>query len=231
MVARRIRSKNNKQLRATRSLNRKLRRLMKREEILELFPEATDEQIDKILNASHAEANTVKKTLKENEATLQTLKEQLQTANIDLSKYKALSEELNEKVKDSMSAEELLAQREKEAEVREREYMLKINALSAREIFQNAGLSVDEYENLVNDVVSEDAEKTAQLANKIAELAVNTRNNVAKQTQDQLLKGNPKPQGTGTNSGVSSKEEFLKLSTSEQMDIMEANPDVLSQLN
>ncbi len=204
---------------------------MKREDIRNIFPDATDEQVDSILNAYHADTNAAKSVLKDNEFTLGTLKDQLSTANSELAKYKQITDELQKKVEKSMSAEEILAQREKEAALKEKEYAIRVNSLDAREIFQKAGLSAEDCELLVSQVVSEDSEKTKTLAQQIADITAKQRELVEKQTKDELVKNNPKPQGAGANNSPISKADFLKLNTSEQMKMMEDNPNILSELN
>ena len=203
---------------------------MKREEVKSIFPDATEEQIDSILNASHAEANSAKRTLKENETTLESLKEQLNTVTTQLVSYKNENESLQAKVQSSMSAEELLAEREKQAEEREREYRVKMNTLDAKEIFQNAGLNLDDYADLVTSVVSDDTERTKSLAEQIANLTVKQREIVKKETADEMVKSNPSPTGSGTGDTVTTKAEFLKLTTAQQMEIMDSNPNVLQEL-
>lgn len=203
---------------------------MKREDIRKIFPEATDNQVDEILNAYHADTNTAKNALKDSESALNTLKEQLSTTNSELAKYKKISEDLQVKVENSMSAEELLAKREQEAAMREKEYSIRMNTLDAREIFQKAGLSGGDCDALVSQVVSDDAEKTKTLAQQIADLTVKQRELVEQKTKDSILKGNPKPVGGGSDTGLISKADFLKLNTSEQIKMMDDNPNILSEL-
>jgi septal ring factor EnvC (AmiA/AmiB activator) len=204
---------------------------MRREDVKGIFPDATDEQIDAILNSYHADTNTAKKELKTNEATLGSLKEQLSTTNSELAKYKQIADELQVKVEKSMSAEELLAQREQEAAQKEQEYAIRVNTLDAREIFQKAGLSVDDCDGLISQVVSADADKTKALAQQIADLTVKQRELVEKQTKDDLVKSNPKPEGAGTTNTSISKDDFLKLTTNEQLKMMDDNPNILAELN
>lgn len=204
---------------------------MKREDVKSIFPEATDEQVDAFLNSYHADTNTAKKELKSNEATLGTLKEQLSTTNSELAKYKQIADELQAKVEKSMSAEELLAQREQEAAQKEQEYAIRVNTLDARDIFQKAGLSVDDCNDLISQVVSADADKTKALAQQIADLTIKQRELVEKQTKDDMVKSNPRPEGAGNANTSISKADFLKLNTSEQMKMMDDNPNILHELN
>lgn len=204
---------------------------MKREDVKNIFPDATDEQVDAILNSYHADTNNAKKELKTSEVTLGTLKEQLSSTNSELAKYKQIADELQTKVEKSMSAEELLAQREQEAAQKEKEYAIRVNTLDARDIFQKAGLSADDCSDLISQVVSADADKTKALAQQIADLTVKQRELVEKKTKDDMVKSNPRPEGAGNTNTSVSKADFLKLSTSEQMKMMDDNPNILNELN
>lgn len=204
---------------------------MKREDVKNIFPDATDEQVDAILNSYHADTNNAKKELKTSEVTLGTLKEQLNSTNSELAKYKQIADELQTKVEKSMSAEELLAQREQEAAQKEKEYAIRVNTLDARDIFQKAGLSADDCSDLISQVVSADADKTKALAQQIADLTVKQRELVEKKTKDDMVKSNPRPEGAGNANTSVSKADFLKLSTSEQMKMMDDNPNILNELN
>ena len=204
---------------------------MKREDVKNIFPDATDEQVDAILNSYHADTNNAKKELKTSEVTLGTLKEQLSSTNSELAKYKQIADELQTKVEKSMSAEELLAQREQEAAQKEKEYAIRVNTLDARDIFQKAGLSADDCSDLISQVVSADADKTKALAQQIADLTVKQRELVEKKTKDDMVKSNPRPEGAGNANTSVSKADFLKLSTSEQMKMMDDNPNILNELN
>lgn len=70
---------------------------MKREQITELFPNATKEQIDKIMSLNGADINSAK-------GELDTLKGQLSTAQGELEKLKKASQEEPDKLKEAADA-------------------------------------------------------------------------------------------------------------------------------
>ena len=70
---------------------------MKREQITELFPNATKEQIDKIMSLNGADINSAK-------GELDTLKGQLSTAQGELEKLKKASQQEPDKLKEAADA-------------------------------------------------------------------------------------------------------------------------------
>ena len=117
---------------------------MKREEVKELFPEATEEQIDGILNKFGEELNPVKKQLKDAESERDEAQSALAASQADAAGYKTQLDEANAKLEEGMTAEERIAAREKAADDREREFNLKSNGLDAKEIFVQAGCFEEE---------------------------------------------------------------------------------------
>ena len=61
---------------------------MKREDVVKIFPGATDEQIDNILNQFGSELNPLKKELKETTASRDEAQEKLTKAEADNKAYK-----------------------------------------------------------------------------------------------------------------------------------------------
>lgn len=207
---------------------------MKREEVKELFPDATDEQIDGILNKFGEELNPVKKQLKDAESERDEAQSALAASQTDAAGYKSQLDEANAKLEESMTAEERIAAREQAAEEREREFNLKSNGLDAKEIFVQAGcFEEEEIAELVEQVTGEDAEQTKARAQRIVDTVAKQREAVAKETRAALLKDNPKlgDGGDGDGAGIpKTMKEYLELPYKEQIALKEANPDILSQL-
>lgn len=204
---------------------------MKREDIIEIFPEATKEQIDSILNKSGGELTVLNGKLTDMTTKYNDASANLAEAHESLVRAKTENEDLKAKVEAGMTAEQLLEQREKEAAEKEREFTIKNNTLDARSIFQDAGFSAEEVEELIPQVVSEDADKTKALATQIANLTKSQREQAAQAKQDELLKGNPQLGGASSGEGGGmTKEQFYKLSFSEQLKLKEENPSILDSL-
>lgn len=206
---------------------------MKREEVKELFPDASEEQIDGILNKFGEELNPVKKQLKDVESERDEAQSALAASQADAAGYKSQLDEANAKLEEGMTAEERIAAREKAADDREREFNLKSNGLDAKEIFVQAGcFEEDEIAELVEQVTSDDAEQTKARAQRIVDTVTKQREVVAKETKAALLKENPKlGDGGDGNPGVpKTMKEYLELPYKEQLALKEANPDILSEL-
>jgi len=202
---------------------------MKRDEIKAVFPDATEAQIDAILSSAGRDLTELHERFDKAEE-----KYKETTSALEEARQKALDDaltirDLKAKAEAGMSAEELLAQREQQASEREREFMLKSNALDARSVFVEAGFSEEEYAPLVEQIVSDDSEKTVAIAKQIAALTASQREQAAVEAKDALLKANPKFKGTGGD-GSPTKEEFDALPVEEQVKIVEANPAYLDSL-
>lgn len=204
---------------------------MKREEVTELFPGATDEQVDALLNKVGAEINPLKRSLRDTTAKLDEASTALEATKASEAGLKSQLEDAAEKIRAGMTAEELLAQREREAAEREREFLLKSNGLDAKALFVEAGVFDEEdIDALVAQVVSEDAEQTTERAKRIVDTVIKQRRAVEESTRDALMKANPKPAGGDGGSAPMKRSDFLKLDYSEQLAMKQANPDILSQL-
>lgn len=205
---------------------------MKREDVKAIFPNATDDEIDGILNKFGEELNPLKRKLKDAEVERDDAKTALTAAQANEASYKQQLDAANEKIEAGMTAEEKLAQREKAAEDREREFNLKSNKLDAKSIFVEAGCFDEEtIDAIVEQVADSDSEATRVRAELIVETVKKQRENVEQTTKDALLKGNPKPNGgTGNNGTPTTLKDFLALSDAEQIALKEADPTILSQL-
>lgn len=206
---------------------------MKRSDIERVFPGATDEQIDAVLNAAGADLTEANRRAGEAAGKLEDALRaaaELTEANVAL---KGRNAELEKRVEAGMSAEELLAQREAEAAAKEREYALKANELDARAIFQEAGLPLadESVRALVASVVTEDAEGTRALATQIAGLTKAQREQAAADKQAELLRSNPTLVGAADGGAPMTKEAFAGLSFAEQVRAIDENPELLKSLS
>lgn len=206
---------------------------MKREEVREIFPEATDEQIDAILNKNGSEINPLRSKLKTAESERDDAQAALTASQASEASYKKQLEEANATIQAGMSDEERIAAREKAAEDREREFTLKSNGLDAKSIFVAAGcFEAEEIEALVEQVTTSDAEQTKARAQRIVDTVAKQRDAVEKATKDALLKDNPNLSGGDDGKGgtPTTKKDFMALPYEDQLAMMETNPQILSQL-
>lgn len=203
---------------------------MKRDDVRKVFPEATDEQIDAILNGIGAELNPLKAQLEDATGRLGEATSSLASLKASEATLKAQLEEANGRLQQGMSAEELLAAREKAAEEREREFTLKSNGLEAKSMFVEAGFSAEDIEAVLPLVVSEDGDATKAAAKALIGLDAKRREAVEQSTKDALLKANPTLTGAGSGGAVS-KEEFDKLPYAEKVKLVEENPELLKSFD
>ena len=199
---------------------------MTRDDVRKIFPEASEQQIDSILNGIGAEINPLKNSLGDVTGQLNAANAALSASQASETALKAQVEDLTSKVNEGMTAEERIAALQKEAEDSKREYQLKSNSLDAKEILVGAGITGDQLDALLGLVVSDDAEATKKAAQAIVDFDAARAAAVEQATKDAVLKSNPKPNGGGSEGGVS-REEFMKLSYADQMAALEENPDLL----
>lgn len=195
---------------------------MKREEIEEIVPGITKEQLDAILDKAGSDIEAVKNRAK---AKADDLQGKLDAANEAISNYEI-------EAKKSMTAEQQLEAREKELADMASEFARKSNELDAKAIFAEAGVPADQIAALLANVVSDDAERTRALAESIVATMDAKAKAVDAAVRDELLKANPAPAG-GSGGGdalPTTVKDFLALDTAQQIALKDANPDLISQL-
>lgn len=206
---------------------------MKREEVKAIFPNATDDEIDSILNKIGSELNPLKQQLKTAESERDAAKSALSEAQMSEANVKQQLAVANAKLEDGMTAEEKLAQLEAQAAAREQEFTLKSNGLDARQILVEAGyFDTADIDALVTQVTVADTEATKTAAKLLVDTVAKQRSAVEAATKDALLKNNPSLSGGGNDGGtqVTTVKEFLALPYAEQLALKESNPQILSQL-
>lgn len=206
---------------------------MKREDVEKFFPDATAEQVDGILNRIGSELNPLKQSVEELAAGRDEALARLAKAEGEAAAYKGKADELAAQVQSGMSAEERLEQLQKESEQQRRDYLLKSNALDARAILLDGGIPAEQCEALVEQVVSDDPEKTKALAQSIVGVAKAQKDAAEQATKAALLQQNPKLGGAGdppAPAGPKTMKEFLALPYEKQLQLKAADPDVMSKL-
>lgn len=206
---------------------------MKREEVREIFPEATDEQIDAILNKNGSEINPLKGKLKAAEGERDAARAALSESQASEASYRQQLDEANAQIQAGMSDEERIAAREKAAEDREREFILKSNGLDAKGIFVSAGcFEAEDIDDLVIQVTTADPYQTKAAAQRLVAMVAKQRESVEKATRDALLKANPHLDGGDGGDGKvpTTRKDFLAMPYADQLALKEANPNILSEL-
>ena len=167
---------------------------MTREDIKKQFPDATDEQITAILNINGADIETEKKK------------------NIDPKELKQLREDsaAYRKLQDeSLTDAEKIQQALADAAASKAEFAKKSNRLDVEKILVAAGLTEEDYKDVIDGLVSEDAEMSKKLATNIAGMLGKQKEAAIQKTKEELMDGTTKP-GSSGDTGGNEKSEDVK---------------------
>lgn len=168
---------------------------MTREDVKKQFPDATDEQIKAILDINGTDIEGVKK----NNVDPKVLK-QLQE---DSAAYKKLQEA------DLTDAEKIQKALNDAAESKA-DFQKKSNRLDVEKILVAAGLTEEDYKDLIDGLVSEDAEKSKALATNLATMLGKQKEAAIQKTKEELMDGTKGAGGAGGAGGSDEKSEDVK---------------------
>lgn len=162
---------------------------MTREQVKELFPDATEEQITAILNINGTELTEAKKKNVDPKV-LKQLQE-------DSAAYKKLQEA-------GLTDEEKIQKALSDAEASRLDFQKKSNRLDVEKILVAAGLTEDDYKDLIDGLVSDDAEASKALATNLATMLTKQKEAAVQKTKEELMDGT---KGAGGGTGGSGGEE------------------------
>lgn len=169
---------------------------MTREQIKEQFPDATDEQITAILNINGTDLTAAKK----NNVDPKVLK-QLQE---DSAAYKKLQEA-------GLTDEEKIQKALDDAAASKADFQKKSNRLDVEKILVGAGLTEDDYKDLIDGLVSEDAAASKALATNLATMLTKQKEAAVQKTKEELMDGTKGGSGgTGGSGGDEEKPDDVK---------------------
>lgn len=185
-----------------------------------------DEAIDEILKTRGNEINKAEEQKNQ-------MKKALDEAMAKAGKVDELSKKLDELEKKNMTAEELQAQRIKEAEEAKRNYTILSNKTEAKDVLIKAGMVAgDTLDKIINKISSEDLTSTLEAANLVAQMYNTTKTETEQRVKSELLANNPKPNPTNLpeNDGKVTKEQFEKMSYDEMMKFASEHPEEFSKM-
>lgn len=168
---------------------------MTREDIKKQFPEATEEQIDALMDIHGTDMTNAKKN------------------NVDPKILKKLQEDSAAYAKlqeAGLTDEEKIQKAMADAENAKIEFAKKSNRLDAEKILVSAGLTEEDYKDLIDGIVSDDAEVTKNMATNLAGLITKQKESAIQKTKEELMDGTKTPGGTGGGSGDDDKTEAEK---------------------
>ncbi len=182
-------------------------------------------------------------TLTTNEERAEALKKGLATLVIPKNKYNDLSQKLQNTEQDllntknefedfkksKMTDDEKIEAREKEFAIKVSENNLKASELAVKSLLLDNGIKVTdedkELKETLENIISEDMDKSIKLANSFISLLNKTKTQTANETTTKLLNETPKPIGGVQSSSNITELDKLKKELKEAID----NKDVLAQ--
>jgi hypothetical protein len=155
---------------------------MTREDIKKQFPDATEEQIDALMDIHGTDMTNAKKN------------------NVDPKVLKKLQEDSAAYAKlqeAGLTDEEKIQKALQDAKDSKIEFAKKSNRLDAEKILVGAGLTEEDYKDLIDGIVTDDAEVTKTMATNLASLISKQKDAAIQKTKEELMDGTHTPGGTG----------------------------------
>lgn len=143
----------------------------------------------------------------------------------ELAKVKKQLKELQEK---SMTDEEKLQAELEKAVESQQQYTRELAKLRAKEIFVEAGLTEEDYEPLLEVVVTGDEETTKTHAKNMVKVIEAQRVATEASVKAELLKNTRKPPA-GNGEGEVTKEQFKKMNLIEKQKFARENPELYQE--
>ena len=189
---------------------------MTREQIKEQFPDATDEQITAILNINGTDITAAKKN------------------NIDPKELKRLQgiEVEYKKLQDAdLTDAEKIQKALKDAADSKKDYEKKVNKLDAEKILVAAGLTEEDYKDLIDGIVSEDAEATKTMATNFANLIKSQKESAVQKAKEEMMDGTNTPGGSGDGEEDDKKTPDIKFAEMAASSKAEADKSAIEGLS
>lgn len=159
---------------------------MTRDDIKKQFPDATEEQITALLNINGTDIETEKRK------------------NVDPKELKQLREDAAayKKLQDAnLTDAEKIQKALDDAAASKADYDKKSNRLEVEKILVAAGLTEEDYKDVIDGLVSEDADASKTLATNIANMLSKQKESVKQKTKEELMDGTSGAGGEGGSGG------------------------------
>lgn len=159
---------------------------MTRDDIKKQFPDATEEQITALLNINGTDIETEKRK------------------NVDPKELKQLREDAAayKKLQDAnLTDAEKIQKALDDATASKAEYDKKSNRLEVEKILVAAGLTEEDYKDVIDGLVSEDADASKTLATNLANMLSKQKESVKQRTKEELMDGTSGAGGEGGSGG------------------------------
>lgn len=132
--------------------------------------------------------------------------------------FQKMQSEYEEFKKSKMTDEERTAEELRQAKERELATIKVLSEMSAENVFATAGFKIDDYKDLIPNIIQNDVEKTKQVAQNICDSMLRQKKEIEKEIQAQIAKGQTKPtQGGEGDQKAESNVDDLKKKLDEAM--------------
>lgn len=172
---------------------------MTREDIKKQFPDATEEQILALLNINGTDVNAWKDKVPKKAEYDELIRK---AGEYDKLEEAGLTDE--QKVKKAL----------KDAEDAKVDFEKKTNRLDAEKILVAAGLTEEDYKDLIDGIVSDNADTTKSMATNLANLITKQKESAVQKTKEELMDGTNTPGGSGGGGGADDKTDAEKFAES-----------------
>lgn len=123
--------------------------------------------------------------------------------------YNALKAEYDTFKQSKMTDEEKQAEKERIMQEKYQRANLTISKMYAENTFAKAGFKEEDYEEILDKIVTEDPDETKGLANIICNTMLKQKKDIEKAITDKIVKNNPKPPA-GNDNGSGNESEIDK---------------------
>lgn len=174
-----------------------------------------EEELKEILGEDTEKIEAIKKIVGEKFVPTGVLTERLNKEKENSKKFQEANVQLQKEYDDfklsKMTEEEQAKELKKRADEENQKTKKRLNEYIARTIFSQNNISKEDYEGLLETIVSTDEERTKTVAESICTIINKTKNDNMNQIKKQVINNTPKPEGGNDNSnGITSKLEMYE---------------------
>lgn len=177
------------------------------------------EAIKKIIGDNYVPTKKYKDDVSNVKKENKQLKDTIDNQNIEIEGYKTSQLTEEEKIKKEL---EKAQEATKRANIRE-------NKIEAKDILSDVIEDKEELKNIIDSITTDNLETTKSVATKLAETMKKQKEATEAKVRKELIEDTPKPNG-GEGAKSMTKEDFMKLSYTEQVKYKTDNPEGYKQL-
>lgn len=174
-----------------------------------------EEELKEILGEDAEKIEAVKKLVGEKFVPTGVLTERLNKEKENTKKVQELNTQLQKEYDEfklsKMTEEEQAKELKKRADEDNQKTLRRLNEYVARTIFSQNNVAQEDYEGLLDMIISTDEEKTKTMTESICSIINKNKNENMNQIKKQVLQSQPKPEGGNDNTnGITSKLEMYQ---------------------